>query len=211
MVRYKVIYWPYELHADECPNLHTATLRGRYSQCVLWGGTCAEIRSEALRIRLLAPANSSHLRSLRSVAVYGGADNSPAHPALAHAAAPMSSTPINKVSKRVRGYKELPSSRGSMPRADVVENQLSSAIHSRLPTSNTSRARPKVLYSTVNENSSCPTAQVVGRNLLLLQQNRTEKSRRCGNGYILVWKPANKAFAGLCWCQIPMAGISWPQ
>jgi hypothetical protein len=86
--------------------------------------------------------------------------------ALAHAAATMSSTHINTISKRVRGYKELPSSRGSMPRADVVENQLSSAIHSRLPTSNTSRARPKVLYSTVNENSSCPTAQVVGRNLL---------------------------------------------
>ena len=98
--------------------------------------------------------------------VHGGADNSPAQPALAHAAVPMSSTPISKVSKRVRGYKELPSSRGSMPRADVVENQLSSAIHSRLPTSNTSRARPKVLHSTVNENSSCPTAQVVGRNLL---------------------------------------------
>ena len=38
-----------------------------------------------------------------------------------------------------------------MPRADVVENQLSSAIHSRLPTSNTIRARPKVLHSTVNE------------------------------------------------------------
>ena len=98
--------------------------------------------------------------------VHGGADNSPAQPALAHAAGTMSSTPINTISKRVRGYKELPSSRGSMPRADVVENQLSSAIHSRLPTSNTSRARPKVLYSTVNENSSCPTAQVVGRNLL---------------------------------------------
>ena len=40
--------------------------------------------------------------------VHGGADNSPAQPALAHAAVPMSSTPINKVSKRVRGYKELP-------------------------------------------------------------------------------------------------------
>ena len=102
--------------------------------------------------------------------VHGGADNSPAQPALAHAAATMSSTPINTISKRVRGYKELPSSRGSMPRADVVENQLSSAIHSRLPTSNTSRARPKVLHSTVNENSSCPTAQVVGRNLLSYPQ-----------------------------------------
>ena len=42
--------------------------------------------------------------------VHGGADNSPAQPALAHAAAPMSSTPINTVSKRVRGYKELPGS-----------------------------------------------------------------------------------------------------
>jgi hypothetical protein len=154
---------------------------------------------------------TAHTSDHYDLVVCGGVDNSPAHPALAHAAATMSSTPINMISKRVRGYKELPSSRGSMPRADVVENQLSSAIHSRLPTSNTIRARPKVLYSTVNENSSCPTAQVVGRNLLLLQQNRTEKSRRCGNGYILVWKPANKAFAGLCWCQIPMAGISWPQ
>ena len=42
--------------------------------------------------------------------VHGGADNSPAQPALAHAAAPMSSTPINKVSKRASGGRDSPSS-----------------------------------------------------------------------------------------------------
>ena len=55
--------------ADECPNLHTANLRARYSQCGIWGGTWADIWSQALRLRLLAPANSAHLRSLWSVAV----------------------------------------------------------------------------------------------------------------------------------------------
>ena len=49
----------------ECQNLHTATLRVRYSQCGQWGGTCADIRSQALRSELLAPANSMHLRPLR--------------------------------------------------------------------------------------------------------------------------------------------------
>ena len=49
----------------ECQNLHTATLRVRYSQCGQWGGTRADIRSQALRSELLAPANSAHLRSLR--------------------------------------------------------------------------------------------------------------------------------------------------
>ena len=39
-----------------------------------------------------------------------GADNPPAQPALARAAAPMSSTPINKVSKRASSGGDSPSS-----------------------------------------------------------------------------------------------------
>ena len=35
----------------------------------MWGVTCVEIRLQVLHIRLLPPANSSHLRSLRSATV----------------------------------------------------------------------------------------------------------------------------------------------
>ena len=58
----------------------------------------------SIRLRLLAPANHYDL------VVYGGVANPPAHPALAHAVAPMSSTPINKVSKRTSGGGDSPSS-----------------------------------------------------------------------------------------------------
>ena len=54
---------------QSCRNLHTTTLRARYSQCGIWAGTCADIRSHALRLGLLAPANSARLISLRSVTV----------------------------------------------------------------------------------------------------------------------------------------------
>ena len=42
--------------------------------------------------------------------VHGGANNSPAQPALAHAVAAMSSTTINAVSKRASGGRDSPSS-----------------------------------------------------------------------------------------------------
>jgi len=96
-------------------------------------------------------------------------------PALAHAAGAMSSAPISTVSERVRGYKELPSSRGSMPAAHIAQNEVSGATHSRLPTSNTNRARPKVLHRTVTANSSCRTAQLVGRDLLWCRKHRVPK------------------------------------
>ena len=51
---------------QSCRNLHTTTLRARYSQCGIWAGTCADIRSRALHLGLLTPANSTHLRPLRS-------------------------------------------------------------------------------------------------------------------------------------------------
>ena len=35
---------------DECRNLNTTKVRARYSRCVLWGGTCADIRSQALHL-----------------------------------------------------------------------------------------------------------------------------------------------------------------
>ena len=107
--------------------------------------------------------------------VHGGVPNSPAQPALVHAAAPMSSAPISTVSERVRGYKELPSGRGSMSAAHIAQNQLSGAAHSRLPTSNTNRAQPKVQHRAASANSSCRTAQLVGRNLLLRLKNHVPK------------------------------------
>ena len=55
--------------AGWCQNLHTAAMRAGYSLCGLWGGTCTSIRLLSTRLRLLAPANSSHLRSLWSVTV----------------------------------------------------------------------------------------------------------------------------------------------
>ena len=121
--------------------------------------------------------SSWHLQTVHTsdhcdLVVHGGANNSPAQLALAHAAAPMSSAPINTVSERVRGYKELPSGRGSMPAAHIAQNELSGATHSRLPTSNTNRARPKVLHRTVTANSSCWAAQPVGRNLLWCRKHR---------------------------------------
>ena len=78
------------VRAEQCWNLITNTLRARYTINLLdiWAGTCIVICSQVLHILLLAPANSSHLRSLWSVAVHGGADNwthhVPAQPALAH-------------------------------------------------------------------------------------------------------------------------------
>ena len=143
---------------QSCQTLHPATVRARYSRRKLWGGTCADIRSQALHLGLLAPANSTHLRPLRIWWRTNSPLNSPTQLALAHAAAAMSSAPTNKVSKRVRGYKELPSVCVSMPTAHNAQNQQSGAAHSRLPTSNTNRARPKVLHRTVTANSSCWTA-----------------------------------------------------
>ena len=87
----------------------------------------------------------------------------------------MSSAPISTVSERVRGYKELPSGRGSMPAAQMSEKQLSSAVHSRLPTSNTNWAQPKVLHRAATANSSYPTTKVVGRNLLLRLKDHVPK------------------------------------
>jgi hypothetical protein len=52
-----------------CQNLHTAAVRAGYSQCGMWGGTRASICLLPKRLRPLAPANSSHLRSLWSVTV----------------------------------------------------------------------------------------------------------------------------------------------
>ena len=56
--------------ADEYQNLYTTEVRARYSQRGLWGGTWADIRSQALhiRLRILAPrhrvpaCSSAHLR-----------------------------------------------------------------------------------------------------------------------------------------------------
>ena len=58
---------------------------------------------------------------------HSGAHNSPTQLALAYAAAAMSSAPTNEVSKRVRGYKELPSVCVSMPTAHNAQNQQSGA------------------------------------------------------------------------------------
>ena len=124
--------------------------------------------------------SSWHLQTVHTsdhcdLVVHGGANNSPAQLALAHAAAPMSSAPINTVSERVRGYKELPSGRGSMSAAHIAQKQLSGAAHSRLPTSNTNRAQRKVQHRAASANSSCRTARLDGRNLLLLQENYLPK------------------------------------
>ena len=113
--------------------------------------------------------------AVECIAVPSLSADSTAQLALVHAAAPMSSAPINTVSERVRGYKELPSGRGSMPAAHIAQNQLSGAAHSRLPTSNTNRARPKVLHRTVTANSSCPITQVVCCNLLWCRKNHVPK------------------------------------
>ena len=69
-----------ERTADECQNLATNNVRARCSQYVTRGPICVEIWAQALRLQLLASANSSHARSLRSATVDGteaGADCSP--------------------------------------------------------------------------------------------------------------------------------------
>ena len=139
--------------------------------------------------------------------VHGGADNSPAESVLAPAAIPMLSAPINVIGKRTRGYKELPGSLSSMTCTDIAENQLSRAVHSRLPTSNTKQAQPKVLHRTASANRSCPDAQIVSRNLLLRSQNRAPEYANVRAGHILVWKPANNVGTALCWCAVPMTVI----
>ena len=107
--------------------------------------------------------SSWHLQTLHpsdhcDLVVHSGAANLPAQPALVHAACAMSSAPTNEVSQRVRGYEELPSICGSMPTAHIAQNQMSSAAHSRLPTSNTNRAQPKVQHRVATANSSCRTS-----------------------------------------------------
>ena len=77
--------------------------------------------------------SSWHLQTVHTsdhcdLVVHGGVPNPPAQPALVHVAAAMGSAPINTVSERVRGYKELPSGRGSMPAAHIAQNQLSSNL-----------------------------------------------------------------------------------
>ena len=62
-----------------------------------------------------------------NLVAHGGAHNSPTQLALARAAVAMSSAPTNEVSKRVRGYKELPSVCVSMPTAHNAQNQQSGA------------------------------------------------------------------------------------
>ena len=124
--------------------------------------------------------SSWHLQTLHpsdhcDLVAHSGAHNSPTQLALAHAAVPMLSAPTNAVSKRVRGYKELPSVCGSMQTAHIAQNQQSGAAHSRLPTSNTNRAQRKVQHRAASANGSCRTAQLVGRNLLLLQENHVPK------------------------------------
>ena len=51
-----------------------------------------------------------HASDQCDLVVHGGADNSPAECVLAPAPIPMLSAPISVISKRARGYKELPGS-----------------------------------------------------------------------------------------------------
>ena len=123
---------------------------------------CAEV-PEPISGRRRCIWGSCHLQTVHTsdhydLVAHSGAHNSPTQLALAHAAAAMSSAPTNEVSKRVRGYKELPSVCGSMPTAHIAQNQMSSAAHSRLPTSNTNRAQPKVQHRVATANSSCRTS-----------------------------------------------------
>ena len=69
------------------------------------------IQSSSVADAFAAPGTCKHLTPQITLVwvVHGGADNSPAQPALAHAAATMSSTPINTISKRASSGGDSPS------------------------------------------------------------------------------------------------------
>ena len=92
-----------------CQNLHTTVVRtGRLQSMRAVGRHLSQYPSAV--DAFAAPGTCKQLTHQIIVVweVYGGADNSPAQLALAHAAAAMSSTPINAVSKRASGGGDSP-------------------------------------------------------------------------------------------------------
>ena len=84
------------------------------SELAIASAGCGEV-PELVSGRRRCIWGSWHLQTVHTsghcdLVVRGGASNSPAESVLAPAAIPMLSAPINVISKRARGYKELPSS-----------------------------------------------------------------------------------------------------
>ena len=93
-----------------------------------------------------------------------------------------------------------------------IATQRSSNAHLRLPRSSgvahTITYGSRISVQGVTPSAASGDGQVPGARLVAIQ---SAESQYLSARSLRRWKPANKACAGLWWCNIPMAGISWPK